>query len=134
MPTEAAVDLAELLANVEDPAEVEVVLNDSPIQAGDEVMPDGPDTGSVPRCYDDLGRALVRVLGDVEVEGVDEHLTDAEVELLALLATVRPDRPINLGRLATLLAHDEWRIPKPRSIQARFSHLRRSPRPCLPTG
>jgi LysM domain len=121
VPNEAAVDVAELLANVEDAAEVEVVLNDSPIQAGDEVMPDGPDKGSAPRSYD----VLVRALGEVEVEGVDEHLTDAEVELLALLATVRPDGPINLDRLATLLAHDEWRTPKPRSIQARISHLRR---------
>ena len=121
VPTEVAVDVAELLANVEDAAEVEVVLNDSPIPPGGEVMPDGPDTGSVPRCYD----VLVRVLGEVDVEGVDEHLTDAEVELLALLATVRPDGPINLDRLATLLAHDEWRTPKPRSIQARISHLRR---------
>jgi hypothetical protein len=121
VPREAGVDLAELLANVEDAAEVEVVLNDSPIQPVDEVMLDGVDPGSVPRCYD----VLVRVLGEVVVEGVDEHLTDAEVELLALLATVRPDGPINLDRLATLLAHDEWRTPKPRSIQARISHLRR---------
>jgi hypothetical protein len=59
------------------------------------------------------------------VEGCPEHLTEAEVELLALLATVRPDGPINIDRLATLLAHDEWRTPKIRSIQARISHLRR---------
>ena len=121
MTPEAGADLAELLANVEDAAEVEAVLNDSPIQAGDPAILAGAETRPAPRCYD----VLVRVLGEVEVEGVDEHLTDAEVELLALLATVRPDGPINLDRLATLLAHDEWRTPKPRSIQARISHLRR---------
>ena len=60
VPTEAAVNVAELLANVEDTAEVEVVLNDSPIQAGAEVMPDVADAGGIPRCYD----VLVRVLGE----------------------------------------------------------------------
>ncbi len=118
---EAGADLAELLTNVEDAAEVEAVLNDSPIQMPEATTPIVADADLAPRCYD----ILVRVLGEVAVEGVDEHLTDAEVELLALLATVRPDGPINLDRLATLLSHDEWRTPKPRSIQARISHLRR---------
>jgi len=115
---EAGADLAELLTAVENAEEVEVVLNDSPIHEEGAALDEGETAGG---CYD----VLVRVLGEVEVEGVVEHLTDAEVELLALLATVRPDGPINLDRLATLLAHDEWRTPKPRSIQARISHLRR---------
>jgi hypothetical protein len=67
---------------------------------------------------------LVRVIGEVDVQGCNEHLTDAEIELLALLASLRPDGPINIDRLATLLAHDEWKTPKIRSIQARISHLR----------
>ena len=117
---EAGEDLAALLAEVVDAVEVGAVLSDSPIEADASVV-DGATQGSFHDCYD----VLVRVIGEVEVEGVSEHLTDAEVELLALLATVRPDGPINLDRLATLLAHDEWRTPKPRSIQARISHLRR---------
>jgi len=121
VPTEAGAHLAELLTTVADAAEVELVLNDRPIRVGDEVMPDGDESSPPPQCYD----VLVRVIGEVEVEGVNDHLTDAELELLVLLATIRPDGPINLDRLATLLAHDEWRTPKPRSIQARISHLRR---------
>ncbi|MGD9792046.1 MAG: hypothetical protein AB7V43_01090 [Acidimicrobiia bacterium] len=117
----AGADIAELLANVEDTVEVEAILDESPIQP--EETPADSEGGSELRhgCFD----VLVRVLGEVEVEGCAEHLTEAEVELLALLATVRHDGPINLDRLATLLAHDEWRTPKPRSIQARISHLRR---------
>ena len=117
---EAGSDLAELLDHAEHADERQAALNDSPI-AFDEAPTSTCADGSVAKPYD----VLVRVLGEVEVEGCPEHLTEAEVELLALLATARPDGPINIDRLATLLAHDEWRTPKIRSIQARISHLRR---------
>jgi hypothetical protein len=82
---------------------------------------------------------LVRVLGEVIVEGGETHLTEAEVELLALLASLRPDGAINLDRIATLLARDEWRTPNPATIKARISTLRtklgvgRDGQPLLPT-
>jgi hypothetical protein len=78
-----------------------------------------PDVDSTPRH--DL---LVRVLGEVTIEGHAAHLTAAEVELLALLASLRAGGPINIDRLATLLAHDEWRTPNPSTIKARISMLR----------
>lgn len=117
---EAGADLAELLDHAENADEREAVLNDSPI-VFDEAPTSTCADGLATKPYD----VLVRVLGEVVVEGCPEHLTEAEVELLALLATARPDGPINIDRLATLLAHDEWRTPKIRSIQARISHLRR---------
>jgi hypothetical protein len=67
---------------------------------------------------------LVRVLGEVAVEGAPERLTEGEVELLALLASLRADGPINIDRLATLLSRDEWQTPKTRSVQTRISRLR----------
>ena len=62
MPTEAAVDVAELLANVEDAGEVEVALNDSPIQAGDEVMPDGPVSYTHLRAHETVLDLVCRLL------------------------------------------------------------------------
>jgi len=117
---EAGTDLAELLDHAEDAEENEAALNDSPVVFELDPTVLGAE-GLTTKPYD----VLVRVLGEVEVEGCPEHLTEAEVELLALLATVKLDGPINIDRLATLLAHDEWRTPKLRSIQARISHLRR---------
>jgi hypothetical protein len=75
--------------------------------AHDAAFLDRAEQDSVLDCYD----VLDRVIGEVEVEGVDEHLIDAEVELFALLATVRPDRPINFDRLATLLAQTTGEPP-----------------------
>lgn len=125
LPASAADAVNDLLDHVAEAPEEQVTLADSPIQLAAIQRPDsetGEDPAATPsRCYD----VLVRVLGEVTVEGCPEHLTDAEVELLALLATVRPDGPINIDRLATLLAHDEWRTPQLRTIQARISHLRR---------
>ena len=68
---------------------------------------------------------LVRVLGEITVEGCSEHLTKAETELLVLLASYRPDGPLNLDRATTLLAHHEWRTAQVRTVQSRVSHLRR---------
>jgi hypothetical protein len=118
LPIDAAEDLAELLDHVEN-AEEHIVLQDAPnaVEHDDDRTIDGAD---VVEGYD----VLVRVIGEVDVQGCNEHLTDAEIELLALLASLRPDGPINIDRLATLLAHDEWKTPKIRSIQARISHLR----------
>jgi hypothetical protein len=118
LPVEAAEDLAELFDHVEN-AEEYLVLHDGLQDVEDDddraLDSDEPDDG-----YD----VLVRVIGEVDVQGCNEHLTDAEVELITLLASLRPDGPINIDRLATLLAHDEWKTPKIRSIQARISHLR----------
>jgi hypothetical protein len=118
LPIDAAEDLAELLDHAEN-AEEHLVLHDTPHTA--EHDDDHTIGGAhVAEGYD----VLVRVIGEVDVQGCNEHLTDAEIELLALLASLRPDGPINIDRLATLLAHDEWKTPKIRSIQARISHLR----------
>jgi LysM domain len=115
LPVDAAEDIAELLDHAEN-AEERLVLHD----AAHTVEHDDSHTIDVVEGYD----VLVRVIGEVDVQGCNEHLTDAEIELLALLASLRPDGPINIDRLATLLAHDEWKTPKIRSIQARISHLR----------
>jgi hypothetical protein len=118
LPIDAAEDLAELLDHAEN-AEEHLVLHDKPhtVEPEDDRPIDGAECEE---GYD----VLVRVIGEVDVQGCNKHLTDAEIELLALLATLRPDGPINIDRLATLLAHDEWKTPKIRSIQARISHLR----------
>jgi hypothetical protein len=118
LPIDAAEDLAELLDHAEN-AEEHLVLHDAAhaVAYDDDVTINGADDAE---GYD----VLVRVIGEVDVQGCNEHLTDAEIELLALLASLRPDGPINIDRLATLLAHDEWKTPKIRSIQARISHLR----------
>jgi LysM domain len=118
LPIDAAEDLAELLDHAEN-AEEHLVLHDAAhaVAYDDDVTINGAEFEA---GYD----VLVRVIGEVDVQGCNEHLTDAEIELLALLASLRPDGPINIDRLATLLAHDEWNTPKIRSIQARISHLR----------
>jgi LysM domain len=118
LPIDAAQDLAELLDHAEN-AEEHLVLHDAAHAV--ERDDDGPINGAE---FVDGYDVLVRVIGEVDVQGCNEHLTDAEIELLALLASLRPDGPINIDRLATLLAHDEWKTPKIRSIQARISHLR----------
>ena len=117
----AGSDLAALFEHVEEADEHAVVLHDVAPPPTESAAPDPVDATPAPPAYD----VLVRVLGEVVVEGCVDHLTEAEVELVALLATMRPDGPVNIDRLATLLAHDEWRTPKTRSIQARISHLRR---------
>jgi LysM domain len=118
LPIDVAEDLAELLDHVEN-AEEHLVLHDAShtVEHHDDHAIDGAE-------FDEGYDVLVRVIGEVDVQGCNEHLTDAEIELLALLASLRPDGPINIDRLATLLAHDEWKTPKIRSIQARISHLR----------
>ena len=118
LPTDAAQDLAEMLDHAEN-AKEHLVFHDAAhaIEHDDDGTINGAE---IEDSYD----VLVRVIGEVDVQGCNEHLTDAEIELLALLASLRPDGPINIDRLATLLAHDEWKTPKIRSIQARISHLR----------
>lgn len=118
LPIDAAEDLAELLDHAEN-AEEHLVLHDAPhtVEHDDDLTINGAE-------FEEGYDVLVRVIGEVDIQGCDEHLTDAEIELLALLASLRPDGPINIDRLATLLAHDEWKTPKIRSIQARISHLR----------
>jgi hypothetical protein len=117
---EAGSDLATLFDHVEDATEAPVALHDEPRCEESETFSPA-DLIRTAAEYD----VLVRVLGEVVIEGCESHLTQAEVELVALLATMRADGPINIDRLATLLAHDDWRTPKTRSIQARISHLRR---------
>ena len=68
---------------------------------------------------------LVRVVGEIQIDGSPERLTDAETEVVVILAVLGKDGPINLDRLATLVARDEWRTPQLRSVQARISHIRR---------
>jgi hypothetical protein len=63
--------------------------------AHDAAFLDRAEQDSVLDCYD----VLDRLIGEVEVE------------LFALLATVRPDRPINFDRLATLLAQTTGEPP-----------------------
>jgi LysM domain len=118
LPIDAAEDLAELMDHAEN-AEEHLVLHDAPhtVEHDDDFTINGAE-------FEEGYDVLVRVIGEVDIQGCDEHLTDAEIELLALLASLRPDGPINIDRLATLLAHDEWKTPKIRSIQARISHLR----------
>jgi LysM domain len=118
LPIDAAENLAELLDHAEN-AEEHLVLHDVPptVEHDDDHTINGAE-------FEEGYEVLVRVIGEVDIQGCDEHLTDAEIELLALLASLRPDGPINIDRLATLLAHDEWKTPKIRSIQARISHLR----------
>jgi hypothetical protein len=118
LPIDAAQDLAELMEHAEN-AEEHLVLHDAPHTAEHDY-----DTTINGVDFEQGYDVLVRVIGEVDVQGCNEHLTDAEIELLALLASLRPDGPINIDRLATLLAHDEWKTPKIRSIQARISHLR----------
>jgi hypothetical protein len=67
---------------------------------------------------------VVQVLGEVTVAGATARFTGAEVELLALLATRRRRGPVNVDRLATLVAMDDWRTPAVRTVQARLSRLR----------
>lgn len=68
---------------------------------------------------------LVRVLGEVRVEGAPVALTPAETELLTLLACYRDAGGVNIDRLATMLSPDDWKTPKCRSIQTRLYNLRK---------
>ncbi len=67
---------------------------------------------------------LVCLIGEITVEGASAPLSEAETELLALLACLRPTGPVNIDRLATMLAHDDWRTPNLRTIKARVSDIR----------
>ena len=103
----ASVDL--LTPDLDDEAEIAVTA----VQPGD-----GPPSGG--GGWD----VLVRVVGEVVVDGAAVSLTDAETELLAVLALLGGRDGVNVDRLATLVASDPWRTPKVRSVQARVSHLR----------
>ena len=66
----------------------------------------------------------MRVIGEVVVEGTNARLSEAETELVALLACLRPTGAVNIDRLATMVAQDDWRTPNPRTIKARISDAR----------
>ncbi|MGD9999091.1 MAG: hypothetical protein AB7N61_23500 [Acidimicrobiia bacterium] len=121
----AGIEFDPCLADPTEPSQRESDLSCEPITAGG-LPGHHHDVGDAAACA--TGRpydVLVRVLGEVTVERHGPRLTDAETELLVLLAALKRDGPVNVDRLATMLAHDDWRTPKIRSVQARISNLRR---------
>jgi hypothetical protein len=128
VPAEAEDDLEALLSHAASATETDAPVTAALLDDRAAALVDGDgeetDDHSTAVVIEPEYDVLVRVLGEVTVEGAPERLTEGEVELLALLASLRPDGPINIDRLATLLSRDEWQTPKTRSVQTRISRLR----------